>query len=192
MDTVLRDDDKAASSERLITHIKQNGGVEFLDDPVSGLSGLREPEAIEAFTWFMDLIRKENCQSPTGPIAPNEPSEFGSGICAVDYMGPWTIPALSDAYPGVLDHVSVGPNLSKQATVGLGNAGAWSVNNQSDLLDEAIDIMRILLDDEMYATYNNVVKYPSAAKVNQRTARLLDGRLPDCPLRSIPGELRRR
>jgi ABC-type glycerol-3-phosphate transport system substrate-binding protein len=157
-------DDKASSSERLVTHIKQNGGVEFIDDPVRGKSGFREPAAIEAFTWFMDLIRKEKCQDPTGPIAPSEPSEIGKGICAVDYMGPWTIPALADAYPGVLDHLSVGPNLNSGATVGLGNAGAWSVNKKSNVLEESIDLMKILLADDMYTKYNNDAKYPSARK----------------------------
>jgi ABC-type glycerol-3-phosphate transport system substrate-binding protein len=171
-------DDKAASSERLVTHIKQNGGVEFLDDPVRGKSGLREPAAIEAFTWFIDLIRKERCQAPTGPIAPNEPSEFGKGICAVDYMGPWTIPALADAYPDVLDHVSVGPNLNNGATVGLGNAGAWSVNKESDLLEESVDLMMILLEDDLYFKYSNDVKYPSARKSINESADFWMGDYP--------------
>jgi multiple sugar transport system substrate-binding protein len=157
-------DDKAASSEQLVTHVKQNGGVEFIDDPVKGKSGFREPAAIEAFTWFMDLIRKEHCQSTTGPIAPKEPSELGKGICAVGYMGPWTIPALADAYPGVLDKLSVGANLNDGTTVGLGNAGAWSVNSKSEILEESIDLIKILLEDDMYAKYNNDTKYPSARK----------------------------
>jgi ABC-type glycerol-3-phosphate transport system substrate-binding protein len=162
--------DKAASSERLITHIKQNGGTEFIGSPVTGKSGLRDPAAIEAFTWFMDLIREHHCQSPDGPVAPNEPSELGKGIDAIDYLGPWTIPALGAAYPGCLDEISIGPNLTEKSLVSLGNAGAWSLNKKSPLIEEAIDIMKILLQDQNYAAYNQDAKYPSARKsINARS-----------------------
>jgi ABC-type glycerol-3-phosphate transport system substrate-binding protein len=161
--------DKAASSERLITHIKQNGGSEFIGSPVTGKSGLREPAAIEAFTWFMDLIRQHHCQSPNGPVAPNEPSELGKGIDVIDYMGPWTVPALGAAYPGCLNEISIGPNLTAASLVSLANAGAWSLNKKSDLLEESIDIMKILLQDKNYSAYNQDAKYPSARKsINAR------------------------
>ncbi|HEY7147625.1 MAG TPA: extracellular solute-binding protein [Streptosporangiaceae bacterium] len=162
-------DDKAASSERLVTHIRQNGGTEFIGNQVTGKSGLREPAAIEAFTWFMDLIREHHCQSPDGPVAPNEPSELGKGLDAIEYMGPWTVPALGAAYPGCLDKITIGNNLTAQSLVSLGNAGAWSLNKKSDLLPEATDLMKILLKDKNYAAYNQDAKYPSARKsINAR------------------------
>lgn len=162
-------DDKAASSERLITHIRQNGGTEFLGSPVTGKSGLREPAAIEAFTWFMNLIREHHCQNANGPVAPNEPSELGKGLDAIDYMGPWTIPALGAAYPGCLKEISIGSNLTAQSKVSLGNAGAWSLNKKSELLEESIDLMKILLQDKNYTAFNQDAKYPSARKsINAR------------------------
>jgi ABC-type glycerol-3-phosphate transport system substrate-binding protein len=157
--------DYAAGPERLVTHFAQNGAVEFLDDdPFTGLSGCREPAAIEAFTWLCDTIRVHKIQSPNGPIDKNAPSQVGEGEQAIGYFGPWSIPKLDGAYPGILDQLHAGPPLKQQVEVGLAGSNCWCVNTDSDVLEAALDYLTAYLDDDLYMAYCNVTQDTSGRR----------------------------
>jgi hypothetical protein len=105
----------------------------------------------------MDLIRVKNVQSKDGPVAPDEPSELGAGLVAIEHQGPWQLPKLEAAYPGLTEKLMVGPPLTRTTKVGLGNANAWSINTKSDLLEETLELAKIFCQDDLYMEYHAAV-----------------------------------
>jgi ABC-type glycerol-3-phosphate transport system substrate-binding protein len=167
-------DDMLPDSEHLVQHIHQNGGSEYSGDSATGPAAINSPEALEAFTWWLDLVRVHGVESPQGTIAPEGTDRIMDGYTGVELQGPWWVPPRRRNFPEVLDQglVRVGAPLTRTAQVGHLDASGWGVNAHSDILEDVLDFVRTFLKDEHYMHYfqsqsedgETVFWYPTARR----------------------------
>jgi multiple sugar transport system substrate-binding protein len=155
---IMRDGfNHAQDFEHLVSHIHQNGGSEYSGDEAVGPAAINSPEALEAFTWWCDLVRKYGVQAKEGSPAPEDVFPIVEGYTAIDMVGPWWVPNFRQSRPEIFeqDLIRVAPPLTRKAQVGHLDAEGWSVNAHSNILEEVLDFVRIFLKDEHYMHYHD-------------------------------------
>ena len=174
-------------SEHLIQHIHQNGGSEYSGDTATGPAAINSPEALEAFTWWLDLVRVHGVESPQGSIAPEGANRIMDGYSGVELQGPWWVPARRRSHPEVLEQgvVRVGAPLTREDASGpsrcrgLGRSMptptsskmCWPLSASSSRMST---ICTIAIRPVQMARRS--IKYPNLAALHQRASRFLDRR----------------
>jgi ABC-type glycerol-3-phosphate transport system substrate-binding protein len=152
-------EDGQVGFEYLLQHVHQNGGTEYeSDDPLSP-AAINSPEALEAFTWFVDLVRKYGIMSKEGDAAPEGSEPVLDGYSGMQTQAPWWVPIRHRRFPELFDQdlIRVGSPLTRKAQVGHLDASGWAVNAHSDILEEVLDFVKIFLKDEHYMHYHDSV-----------------------------------
>ncbi len=155
---IIRDGfDHRKDFEHLVSHIHQNGIAEFADDTATGASALATPQALEAFTWWIDLVRAHMVQSIDGRARPEGSEPTLDGYAGVGLQGPWWVPEAKAVSTAHFDsgNIRIGPPLTRSGTAGHLDASGWGVNAHSDLLEETLEFVKIFLKDDHYMHYHD-------------------------------------
>jgi ABC-type glycerol-3-phosphate transport system substrate-binding protein len=145
-------EDTIPDSEHLVQYIHQNAGSEYSGDATTGPSAINSPAALDAFTWWLDLVRVHGVESPEGSITPEGADRILDGYVGVEVQGPWWIPGRRRRRPELFDQdlIRVGAPLTRKAQIGHLDASGFAVNTHSDILEDVLDYVRIYLKDEHY------------------------------------------
>ena len=148
-------EDGALSFEYLISHIHQNEGGEYETADVLAPAAINKPEAKEAFTWFVDLVRKYKVMSKEGSVAPAGAQTLLDGYAGVEYQGPWWVPQRRAVRPELFDQglIRVGAPLTRKVQLGHLDASGWGVNVHTEILPDVLDFVKTFLKDEHYSHY---------------------------------------
>ncbi len=150
-------EDTMPDTEHLIAYVHQNGGHEYADDVTTGPAAINSPEALEAFSWWLDLVRVHGVESNQGTITPEGAERIIDKYVGVELQGPWWVPGRRSRYPEVFeqDVLRVGAPLTRTAQVGHLDASGWGVNAHTDHLEDVLDFVRTFLKDEHYLHYHD-------------------------------------
>jgi multiple sugar transport system substrate-binding protein len=174
-------DGTTPDTEHLIQHMHQNGGGEYSGDTAVGPAAINSPEALEAFTWWLDLVRVHGVEAPTGSIAPEGANRIMDGYSGVELQGPWWVPERRTSHPELMEQgvVRVGAPLSRKAQIGHLDAEGWAVNAHAANLDDVLAFVQTFLKDEHYMHYCNSTSTDGATVFKFPTSRRSINEHPD-------------
>ena len=152
-------DGPTPDSEHLASYIHQNGGSEYTGDSDLGPAAMNSPQALDAFTWMLDLVRKHGVQSLQGAVTPEGADSIMDGYMGVMIQGPWWAPGRRKKYPELFEKglIRVGAPLTRKAQIGHMDASGWGVNKKSENLADVLDFVKVFLKDEHYMHYHDSV-----------------------------------
>ena len=102
------------------------------------------PEAMEAVTFYVDLVRKEHV-APTGPELGENPDPFATGLVAMQLVRSWAPATYKEIAPNLNYGVTSIP--MKVARINYFEGSGFGINSKSAYPDQAWQFLEFLMSD---------------------------------------------